>query len=125
MNQYTRPALVLILLLATTTALAHPPRHLHGPYSHGPARLAPAQHPHPHVRLAHWYANEATRQAQSARRMGCGFSGSRWTTSWHAHYDWALRNPSSRIHREIDNRDQGLHQCRQRMLRQHRRHWRG
>lgn len=123
MNRYTRPALVLILLLATTTALAHPPRHLHGPHSHGPARLAPAQHTH--VRLAHWYADEATRQAHSARRMGCGFSGSRWTTSWHSHYDWALRNPSSRIHREIDNRDQGLHQCRQRMLRQHRRHWRG
>ncbi len=115
--------IALLTLLAAGTALAHPPLPLPPP----PPGFAPARHAppparvhYPQARLAAWYANEATRQTTAARRMGCGFSGPRWTTSWHAHHDWALTARSSRIHREIDRRDRDLHRCRQQFVRQHR-----
>lgn len=117
--------IALLALFAAATALAHPP--LPAQPGFGPARHAPppVRHQHPQARLANWYANEASRQTVAAKRMGCGFSGPRWTTSWRAHHDWALTTSSSRIHQEIDRRDHALHQCRQQFVRQHRRHWRG
>ncbi len=127
MKAIARSVIALTAVLAASAALAHPPLPLPPPPGFATARHAPPppRHQHPQVRLATWYANEATRQTTAARRMGCGYSGPRWTTSWHAHHDWALTSSSARIHREIDRRDQDLHSCRQQFVRQHRRHWRG
>ncbi|TVQ31808.1 MAG: hypothetical protein EA370_12685 [Wenzhouxiangella sp.] len=122
MNTPVHLLLGLAFLLAAGVAAAHPPLPLPPPgFAH--ARHAPPpvrHHQHPQARLATWYADEATRQTRSAHRMGCGYSGPRWTTSWRAHHDWALTTSPSRIHREIDRRDSDLHRCRQQFVRQHR-----
>ncbi len=104
---------LLIALVLTSTALAHPPRGHLGP-GHGHSR-----HHNPQLDLARWYAREATRQAQAQRRLGCGYSGPRWTTRRQDHFDWALRNAPSRVHQEVDVRNRDLARCQARLMHRH------
>jgi hypothetical protein len=108
--------LTIALLVSSTTWAAPPPPSGHFQLSfQGPGR----QHsPFPHQRgqntriyEARWYADTATNQTRAAARMGCGYSGPRWTTRWNEHYNWALNAPTSRLHREVDRRDHKLAQC--------------
>jgi len=66
----------------------------------------------PQYRWAHQYANTAVRQADQARWLGCGFRGSRWSTSYDRHYRWALRADRYSLERETALRQDGLRACR-------------
>jgi hypothetical protein len=95
--------------VVTVTTVSHPhgyrsPRHR--AYHHEPS------HDSRRVNRARRYASQATAQASSAWRMGCGRSGPRWSTSWDDHYFWALSARPRELRRELDRREDHLHGCR-------------
>lgn len=63
------------------------------------------------VGRARWYANQATAQANTARRLGCHRSGPRWTTDWHDHYSWALDASPRKLRRETRRREERIQEC--------------
>ena len=57
------------------------------------------------------YAQESVRQARIARRLGCGFGGPRWTTSYSAHLRWCQTAPYGEVMAELRIRDRFLDRC--------------
>lgn len=58
------------------------------------------------------YAQETMTQIREARRLGCGFSGSRWQPSTTAHYAWCMSARRSEREAEMRARESGLDRCR-------------
>ena len=57
------------------------------------------------------YAQESVLQARANRRLGCGFSGPRWTTSYRAHLRWCQRAPYGEVVAELRTRERFLDRC--------------
>lgn len=57
------------------------------------------------------YAQESVRQARISRRLGCGYDGPRWTTSYRAHLRWCQRAPRGEVMAELRIRDRLLDRC--------------
>lgn len=57
------------------------------------------------------YARTAVQQAQEARRLDCGYRGSRWTRNYRAHLNWCRKVPQVESSREFRAREQLLAQC--------------
>lgn len=57
------------------------------------------------------YAQESVRQARIARRLGCGFGGPRWTTSYSAHLRWCQTAPYGEVMAELRIRERFLDRC--------------
>lgn len=57
------------------------------------------------------YADTAIRQVRQNRSRGCGYYGQRWSDSYRAHYQWALRVDWRKGQAEIDQRDADLRAC--------------
>lgn len=58
------------------------------------------------------YAQTTMGQIREARRLGCGFSGSRWQPSRTAHYEWCMSVRRSERDAETRAREASLDRCR-------------
>ncbi len=57
------------------------------------------------------YAQESVRQARISRRLGCGYDGPRWTTSYRAHLRWCQTAPRGEVMAELRIRERFLDRC--------------
>lgn len=60
------------------------------------------------------YSRRARIQQDENQRLGCGYSGPRWTGDHRSHYEWCKKVPQSQADRETAERERMLSQCRQR-----------
>ena len=44
------------------------------------------------------YARHAVKEAIEAQRLGCGFTGPRWSTDYRAHFDWCEAPKANLFH---------------------------
>lgn len=58
------------------------------------------------------YAQTSIAQIREARRLGCGFSGSRWQPSTAAHYSWCMTARRAERDAELRARETALDRCR-------------
>ncbi len=57
------------------------------------------------------YAQESVRQARISQRLGCGYGGARWTTSYRAHLRWCQTAPRREVMAELRIRERFLDRC--------------
>lgn len=57
------------------------------------------------------YARSAVEQAREARRLDCGYGGSRWSQNYGSHLNWCNSAPRRKVRQEYRRRERLLDRC--------------
>ena len=57
------------------------------------------------------YARSAVEQAREARRLDCGYGGSRWSRNYGSHLRWCNSTPRRKVRQEYRRRERLLNRC--------------